>query len=902
MRRLLWDKQTQQSRRKPFADYASISREEDPLTPPPSSSSLSSSTPRTPQGWWCHLGRPLWLVVWMGVGSVVVAAYWSLVERGGGGEPLERHPDSSSSSSSSSFSYVRPSTSVMPTLLSLRDAEPPHSFLYALENPLYEQLRDATYVYPTGPEEEEDLTTTLEGGGDDETEPWLSVSSPVLAGGDALTVHWKVPSSTTQVVLQPTDVLALYCWLLDEEEDDDEEFVHPRSVLQNTRQLLEVGTLAQIRATHEYEQTTQQPQEQPQPISSGKARQRRLGSLFSSSQHSTNSSVWNSGTWHIPHFSVYRFSHCQFLLYQQKTRKMKNKKNTFPKHANEDADKGSVELHYLAATAPIHITSVTSPFGIHLSGTSNPSEMVVSFSTGSGHAGLTNAMVAVVVYGTSNPPHDSKVTAAPSSSQTYTAAELCMEPANLTEPGKFTDPGQLHTVLLTQLQANTRYYYQVGLQHGQGVTWSKTVYSFQSPLVPRPTVDDTDNNNNRSITTTTTTTMEEPDYYVPPFSYLVFGDQGCPENGWGQGSAWTAAMVEREITGTTTNNNSLPIRAVHHVGDLSYAKGAGHHWDAWFHMIEPYAARVPLHIAVGNHEYDYLTGGTKDPSVMVPPPSSSRYHHHRTNNNHENGHSSNNVPDSEYNGFHPAWGNFENDSGGECGVPTTKRFTMPQRNEDASLLPPSNGVFWYSHDFGNVHTIVLSSEHDLSFGSPQYTWALADLSRGVDRSQTPWVIVEMHRPLYQSEEFWDQNAVGIGMRYEIENLLFDYQVDLVVSGHYHAYLRTCDGLFRSHCHDTTHEYGGPTHITVGTAGGQLDDVALYETEWTVASIEHTYGYGRITVANATSLLFEFVKVADPDSSSSSSPTEDESVGGGDDAGTVLDHVWLQRPYRNPSRR
>ena len=111
----------------------------------------------------------------------------------------------------------------------------------------------------------------------------------------------------------------------------------------------------------------------------------------------------------------------------------------------------------------------------------------------------------------------------------------------------------------------------------------------------------------------------------------------------------------------------------------------------------------------------------------------------------------------------------------------------------------------------------------------------------MNRSQTPWVIVEMHRPLYQSEEFWDQNAVGIGMRYEIENLLFDYQVDLVVSGHYHAYLRTCDGLFRSHCHDTTHEYGGPTHITVGTAGGRLDDVDLYETEWTVASIEHTYG-------------------------------------------------------------
>ncbi len=35
----------------------------------------------------------------------------------------------------------------------------------------------------------------------------------------------------------------------------------------------------------------------------------------------------------------------------------------------------------------------------------------------------------------------------------------------------------------------------------------------------------------------------------------------------------------------------------------------------WLEMVQPVAAHVPLMIAVGNHEYDYLTRGTgRDPS------------------------------------------------------------------------------------------------------------------------------------------------------------------------------------------------------------------------------------------------------------------------------------------------
>jgi hypothetical protein len=132
----------------------------------------------------------------------------------------------------------------------------------------------------------------------------------------------------------------------------------------------------------------------------------------------------------------------------------------------------------------------------------------------------------------------------------------------------------------------------------------------------------------------------------------------------------------------------------------------------------------------------------------------------------------------------------------------------------------------------------------------------------------------MHRPLYESEIDWDNNAVGIARRYEFEDLLHDNRVDLVLAGHYHSYLRTCDGLYNSKCGE-----GGPTHITIGTAGASLNDYQLYDQNWTAAYITQEYGYGRITVANASAMRFQFIKAGDSNGTS---------------AGEVHDDVWIWR--------
>uniref|UniRef100_A0A7S3L3I9 Purple acid phosphatase n=1 Tax=Amphora coffeiformis TaxID=265554 RepID=A0A7S3L3I9_9STRA len=612
----------------------------------------------------------------------------------------------------------------IPTFLSIRR---PHdgTFVYALDNPLYEQLQQATLSHRDTKLQKSSSSTIT-----------VRVSSTQLHPGQDLTLQWSSVCPKKGISLWKTDWLTgqpdeniwvLYCGKGNYSQEELWQYANA----------YEVATVSQVQASSSCEETVALDDD--------------------------------DNCWHISNFPTsHRQETCQFVLY-------------------------NTEWEMLVASPRINtLEAVTSPTNLHLALTHDPTQMTIQFASGKG-----TPIVAYADVSDASKWIDGHV---PGTTTTYEAADMCMAPANETGPGKFQSPGLLHTVLLTNLQPNTQYVYKAGAQHGQGVTWSETA--------------------------TFTTAPWQNDTSIYPFTYLVYADQGCPLNGWFQGAAWTAAVVAKEIPS---------IRMVHHFGDLSYAQGAAHQWDAWMTMIEPIAKHVPYHIGIGNHEYDYTANGDgKDPT-------------------------GNDM------GYHPVWGNFHDDSGGECGVPASKRFQMPASD---------GGVFWYAHNFANLHTIVLSSEHDLSPGSVQYEWLAHDLTK-VDRQVTPWVVVEIHRPLYEGEALWDQNDVGIALRMEVEHMLRDYQVDLVLAGHYHAYHRTCDGLYRNQCYK-----GGPMHITIGTAGAHLDEADLFDNTWSEIYIKQTYGYGRITIYNATDLDFEFIRGAAADDDP--------------DAGKVLDSVRIHR--------
>jgi hypothetical protein len=279
------------------------------------------------------------------------------------------------------------------------------------------------------------------------------------------------------------------------------------------------------------------------------------------------------------------------------------------------------------------------------------------------------------------------------------------------------------------------------------------------------------------------------------FKFVMLADHGAVGCWRVHGGCKDAIPTTAAITNEVSRNG---VNLILHVGDLSYGVGNGYIWDMWAAAIEPMAGNAAYMVSVGNHEYDYTgKGGVTDPSGLKQ-------------------------------GWSPAWGNYGNDSGGECGVPTHNRFKMPNNG---------NGVFWYSFDHGLVHFVVVSVEHDFTPGSVLYTWMENDL-KAVDRSKTPWIVFNAHRPMYSSEAYAGDYKVAQNMQKYFEDLIHKYQVDIFLAGHYHAYERTCP-VYQAKCCPPNQQC--TTHIVAGMAGIGLDGAGWYPETWSVFHEEKHFG-------------------------------------------------------------
>ena len=156
-----------------------------------------------------------------------------------------------------------------------------------------------------------------------------------------------------------------------------------------------------------------------------------------------------------------------------------------------------------------------------------------------------------------------------------------------------------------------------------------------------------------------------------------------------------------------------PYSLVLHSGDLSYARGEGEVWERWMDMIEPLSSHAPYMVSMGNHEC--LWAGPSSAGGGWGP-----------------------APD-----FRPIYGQYGNDSGGECCIPAAHRFSaMPGGvlgQTPSPLyqdLPPhepspsadANPPYWYSFDYGAAHFVIFSTEHDFTPGSKQLEWVERDLA------------------------------------------------------------------------------------------------------------------------------------------------------------------------------
>lgn len=210
------------------------------------------------------------------------------------------------------------------------------------------------------------------------------------------------------------------------------------------------------------------------------------------------------------------------------------------------------------------------PTQIHLAFADQLSEMFVSFTSNS------NLSVPQCQFGLTK---DSLELYADGETESYAASDMCEEKANLVGPQNYIHPGYLHTVRLTDLRPSTIYFYRVGNDQDG---WSN-IYEF----LTRPSLNDENEVN-----------------------LIAYGDMGVTPIQSG-----ARATIDRVLLRAEQNN----VTAILHIGDLSYARGIGALWEAYMDQIEPTSSRFPYMVGIGNHEYDHVTGGDKDPSKAPGP-------------------------------------------------------------------------------------------------------------------------------------------------------------------------------------------------------------------------------------------------------------------------------------------
>jgi len=302
--------------------------------------------------------------------------------------------------------------------------------------------------------------------------------------------------------------------------------------------------------------------------------------------------------------------------------------------------------------------------------------------------------------------------------------------------------GTIHRAQMTELIPGKKYYYRVG---NGADRWSE-VFDF-------------------------TVMQEDQD-----ITYAIIGD------------------LDFEHLDTIANVNSLvasgKVQAVIHTGDESYADGYEPHWDLFFNLIQPWAARVPYMAAPGNHEF---------------------------------------------------WYNFSS---------YKQRFYFPGVLDEGG----SGDNMFYSFNAGHTHWSTGNSETKVDtpdFSDNYLEWLEADLS-SVDRSKTPFVVVNVHRPLYCSNDrvcsgYSDGWQADI-LKDKAEEILIRHKVDLVIVGHIHAYERTYPVAYNA---STQHDYvnpSAPVYIVQGGSGNRESNKGPYHDlpEWSAAN-DQSVGFGLMTV-------------------------------------------------------
>lgn len=240
------------------------------------------------------------------------------------------------------------------------------------------------------------------------------------------------------------------------------------------------------------------------------------------------------------------------------------------------------------------------------------------------------------------------------------------------------------------------------------------------------------------------------------------------------------------------------------VGDLSYADGNATRWDTFMQMFDVEGCSdVPWVAVPGNHEIE------PDELSRLPfTPFRARW---RTPE----------VAPGEVDAF-------------TSDVLDWTHFDMPDLRYDF-------GGSFFSVRIGQMHLVVLNPYTWSGESSNQLQWLRAELTR-VDRKRTPFLAVAVHAPWYHSNAKHElgREVASAKLQVVAEPLLIEAKVDVVFSGHVHAYERS--QLIR-----------GVEHVVVGH-GGNFEGLAedwMFSSRSAFRSSDH-HGWGEMSLTDGYS--------------------------------------------------
>lgn len=191
----------------------------------------------------------------------------------------------------------------------------------------------------------------------------------------------------------------------------------------------------------------------------------------------------------------------------------------------------------------------------------------------------------------------------------------------------------------------------------------------------------------------------------------------------------------------------------------------------------------------------------------------------------------------------PVAGNHDGNITNKLNTNCFKRTFCLDRSQNRSL----EGVY-YSFDYGNAHFAVLNTNDMYPMSQAQRNWLINDMTA----SNARWKILLMHRSLYSAGKNINKPDTII-MRNILLPIIDTLDIDLVLSGHDHMYLRTSPVKGDRRAQDLTY---------VTERFGNEETAFALNPDGTVYAMPSTAGAKRYTVnENAIRPILQVADVA-----------------------------------------